>query len=164
VYASYLQITLLVQLNQAKVLVLLYGFGISGVVGNASEGAERIVPPSCRASRQKRLETASLTAGRTSRNRLPHLLVQSVSSNDKWMAYQNNESGRMEIYLTPFPGGGAAGRRAVAKRWERIVFPASVGTFVAAKDEKKFLVNTGSAKQGTELIGRVMNWTGELGK
>jgi len=30
-----------------------------------------------------------------------------VSPKGQWMAYQNNESGRMEIYLTPFPGGGA---------------------------------------------------------
>lgn len=31
----------------------------------------------------------------------------SVALNGKWMAYQNNESGRMEIYITHFPGGGA---------------------------------------------------------
>ncbi|HXZ41879.1 MAG TPA: hypothetical protein VEG68_14140, partial [Terriglobales bacterium] len=30
-----------------------------------------------------------------------------VSPDGKWMAYQNNESGRTEIYITAFPGGGA---------------------------------------------------------
>jgi Tol biopolymer transport system component len=30
-----------------------------------------------------------------------------VSPDGKWMAYQNNESGRMEVYITTFPGGGA---------------------------------------------------------
>ena len=37
-------------------------------------------------------------------------LYAAVSPTGKWMAYQNSESGRMEIYLTAFPGGGA--------RWE----------------------------------------------
>lgn len=31
----------------------------------------------------------------------------SISSDGKWIAYQNNESGRNEIYITAFPGGGA---------------------------------------------------------
>ena len=30
-----------------------------------------------------------------------------ISPSGKWMVYQNNESGRAEIYITPFPGGGA---------------------------------------------------------
>jgi len=30
-----------------------------------------------------------------------------VAPNGKWMAYQNDESGRTEIYITAFPGGGA---------------------------------------------------------
>jgi len=30
-----------------------------------------------------------------------------VSPDGKWMAYQSNESGRWEIYITAFPGGGA---------------------------------------------------------
>jgi serine/threonine protein kinase len=30
-----------------------------------------------------------------------------VSPDGKWMAYQNNETGRMEVYITAFPGGGA---------------------------------------------------------
>ena len=30
-----------------------------------------------------------------------------ISPDGKWMAYVSNESGRNEIYITPFPGGGA---------------------------------------------------------
>jgi len=30
-----------------------------------------------------------------------------ISPDGKWMAYRNNESGRMEVYITAFPGGGA---------------------------------------------------------
>jgi eukaryotic-like serine/threonine-protein kinase len=30
-----------------------------------------------------------------------------VSPDGKWMAYQNNESGRVEVYITALPGGGA---------------------------------------------------------
>jgi len=30
-----------------------------------------------------------------------------ISPDGKWMAYRNNESGRMELYITAFPGGGA---------------------------------------------------------
>jgi Tol biopolymer transport system component len=30
-----------------------------------------------------------------------------VSPDRKWMAYQNNETGRMEVYIAAFPGGGA---------------------------------------------------------
>ena len=47
--------------------------------------------------------------------RKPYPIVQTafndmqpaVSSDGKWMAYSNNESGRYEIYVTGFPGGGA---------------------------------------------------------
>jgi Tol biopolymer transport system component len=31
----------------------------------------------------------------------------SVSPDGKWMSYESNESGRFEVYVTPFPGGGA---------------------------------------------------------
>jgi eukaryotic-like serine/threonine-protein kinase len=34
-------------------------------------------------------------------------IYAAVSPDGKWMAYQNNESGRMEVYVTAFPGGGA---------------------------------------------------------
>jgi serine/threonine protein kinase len=30
-----------------------------------------------------------------------------ISPDGKWMAYTSNESGRNEVYITPFPGGGA---------------------------------------------------------
>jgi len=30
-----------------------------------------------------------------------------ISPDGKWMAYRNNETGRMEVYITAFPGGGA---------------------------------------------------------
>jgi hypothetical protein len=30
-----------------------------------------------------------------------------VSPDGKWVAYQSNESGRREVYITAFPGGGA---------------------------------------------------------
>jgi eukaryotic-like serine/threonine-protein kinase len=30
-----------------------------------------------------------------------------VSYDGKWMAYQNNESGRSQVYVTAFPSGGA---------------------------------------------------------
>jgi Tol biopolymer transport system component len=30
-----------------------------------------------------------------------------ISPDGKWMAYRNNESGRMDVYITAFPGGGA---------------------------------------------------------
>jgi serine/threonine protein kinase len=30
-----------------------------------------------------------------------------ISPDGKWMAYRNNESGRMEVYITAFPSGGA---------------------------------------------------------
>ena len=33
--------------------------------------------------------------------------LAAVSPDSKWMAYWNNESGRYEIYITAFPGGGA---------------------------------------------------------
>ena len=33
--------------------------------------------------------------------------LPAISPDGKWMAYQNNESGRNEIYITAFPGDGA---------------------------------------------------------
>jgi len=33
-----------------------------------------------------------------------------VAPNGKWMAYQNNESGHMEVYITPFPGAARSGK------------------------------------------------------
>ena len=34
-------------------------------------------------------------------------IMPAISPDGKWMAYSNNESGRYEVYVTPFPGGGA---------------------------------------------------------
>src|SRR5215469_10263600 len=34
-------------------------------------------------------------------------LYSAVSPDGKWMAYQSNESGSMQVYITAFPGGGA---------------------------------------------------------
>lgn len=46
-----------------------------------------------------------------------------VSPDGKWMAYQNNESGRMEVYITAFPGGGAkwevSSNGGIAAKWRR---------------------------------------------
>jgi serine/threonine protein kinase len=46
-----------------------------------------------------------------------------VAPNGNWMAYQNNESGRNEIYLTRFPGGGAkwqvSTNGGISARWRR---------------------------------------------
>jgi eukaryotic-like serine/threonine-protein kinase len=47
--------------------------------------------------------------------RKPFFIVQNASNNaqamvspdGKWMAYSSNESGRYEVYVTSFPGGGA---------------------------------------------------------
>jgi Tol biopolymer transport system component len=47
----------------------------------------------------------------------------SVSADGKWMAYQSNESGRREIYITAFPGGGAkwqvSSNGGTAPRWRK---------------------------------------------
>lgn len=129
----------------------------------------------------------------------------SVSPTGKWLAYQSNESGRSEIYVTAFPGGGARWQASTAGgadvQWRgdgkelffldpsdnvvavdidgsgaapilgspHILFQAvgvqrQIGSFVAAKDGKKFLVNTSSAKQSDEAISIVTNWTAELNK
>jgi len=128
-----------------------------------------------------------------------------ISPAGKWMAYQNNESGRTEVYLTPFPSGGARWQvstsggadavwRADGKELffldpsDRItavdvdtsggtpklgtphaLFQATgvqrqVGSFVVSADGKKFLVNSGSMKQGSEPLTLVTNWTAELKK
>ena len=132
-------------------------------------------------------------------------LVPAASPAGKWMAYQNNESGRSEIYLTQFPGGGARWQVSTSggadARWRgdgkelyfldpsdsvmavdvdssggtpRLGVPHAlfqamgvqrqVGTYVVTSDGKKFLINSGSVKQGTEPLTLVTNWTAELKK
>jgi hypothetical protein len=39
-----------------------------------------------------------------------------------------------------------------------------VGTYVVTSDGKKFLINSGSVKQGAEPLTLVTNWTAELKK
>jgi len=132
-------------------------------------------------------------------------VAPAVSPAGKWMAYQNNESGRPEIYLTAFPGGGARWQVSTSggadPRWrgdgkevyfldpsdglmavdvdpsggtprlgaphqlfQAIGVQRQVGTFVVSSDGKKFLINSGSVKQGTEPLTLVTNWTAELKK
>jgi eukaryotic-like serine/threonine-protein kinase len=129
----------------------------------------------------------------------------SISPNAKWLAYQNNESGRSEIYLTPFPGGGArwevSTSGGVDAHWrgdgkelffldpsdnlmavdvdssggsprlgvphalfQAIGVQRQVGTFVVTADGKKFLINSGSSKQGSQPLTLVLNWLAELKK
>jgi Tol biopolymer transport system component len=128
-----------------------------------------------------------------------------VSPGGKYMAYQNLESGRNEIYLTTFPNGGArwqvSTNGGVDARWRRdgkelffldpsdnltavdvdisgptprlgvphALFQAigvqrQVGTYVVTRDGKKFLINSGSTKQGTDPLTLVLNWTADLKK
>ena len=128
-----------------------------------------------------------------------------VSPSGKWMAYHNNESGRAEIYITPFPGGGArwqvSTNGGADVRWRgdgkelyfldpsdnivavdvdtstgapRLGVPHTLfqvvgvhrqlGTYIVTRDGKKFLVNSGSVKQGTEPLTLVTNWTAEFKK
>jgi Tol biopolymer transport system component len=128
-----------------------------------------------------------------------------VSPTGKWMAYHSNESGRNEVYVTAFPGGGAkwqvSTNGGADARWRgdgkelffldpsdnlmavdvdpsgdapRLGVPhplfqamgvqRQVGTYVVTHDGKRFLVNSGSSKQGSEPLTLVTNWTAELKK
>jgi len=132
-------------------------------------------------------------------------LAPAVSPAGKWLAYQNNESGRNEVYLTAFPGGGARWQVSTAggadPRWRgdgkelyfldpadsvmavdvdtsgasprlgvpHALFQANgvqrqVGSYVVASDGKKFLINSGSTKQGSEPLTLVTNWTADVKK
>lgn len=146
-------------------------------------------------------------------DRKPFPIVQSafadtnaqVSPSGKWMVYQNNESGRTEVYITAFPGGGARWQVStsggVEGRWRgdgkelyfldpsdtvmavdvetaggtpklgvpHALFQAmgvqrQVGSYVVTKDGKKFLINSGSTKQGSEPLTLVTNWMEDLKK
>jgi serine/threonine protein kinase/Tol biopolymer transport system component len=128
-----------------------------------------------------------------------------ISPTGKWLAYENSESGRNEVYITPFPGGGArwevSNSGGVDPQWRgdgkemyfldpsdnlmavdvdssgavprlgtpHALFQAmgvqrQVGTYVVTADGKKFLINSGSVKGGTEPITVVTNWTADLKK
>jgi eukaryotic-like serine/threonine-protein kinase len=126
-----------------------------------------------------------------------------ISPTGKWIAYYNTESGRPEVYLTPFPSGGAkwqvstnggsdakwrgdgkelyfldpsdnlmavdVDNSASAPRlgvphtlFQAVGIQRQVGTYVVSSDGKKFLVNSGSTKEGTEPLTLVQNWPAEL--
>ena len=130
-------------------------------------------------------------------------LNPSVSPNGRLMTYQSTESGRNEIYITPFPGGGPrwqvstnGGADALWRGDTRELYfldptdtimavdvdpsgnaprlgvphplfqalgiQRQVGSYVVTKDGKKFLVNSGSTKQGSEPLTLVQNWTAEI--
>jgi len=128
-----------------------------------------------------------------------------VSPDGKWMAYQNNESGRREVYITAFPGGGAkwqvSTNGGTAPKWRRdgkelffldaadnivavdvnasgnavrlgaphALFQAvgiqrEYGPFDLTGDGKKFLLNSGNLKEGSDPLTLVLNWPAELNK
>jgi Tol biopolymer transport system component len=128
-----------------------------------------------------------------------------VSPNGKWMAYQNNESGRMEVYITAFPSGGAKWQvlssGGVQAKWRRdgrelffldaadnlmavdvstsgnavrlgvphplfhaLAAQRQAGAFDVTGDGKKFLINSGNQKEGSEPLTLVQNWPAELNK
>jgi serine/threonine protein kinase len=128
-----------------------------------------------------------------------------VSPDGKWLAYQSNESGRPEIYITVFPAGGAkwqvSSNGGITPKWRRdgrelffldaldnivavdvnassnavklgaphILFKAvgiqrDFGPYDVTADGKKFLINSGNLKEGTEPLTLVRNWPSELNK
>ncbi|HME37209.1 MAG TPA: protein kinase [Candidatus Sulfotelmatobacter sp.] len=146
-------------------------------------------------------------------DRKPFPLVQTafvkttpaVSPDGKWLAYSSNESGRSEVYITAFPGGGAKWQVSTsggsAAHWRRdgkelffldttdnivavdvnlsgtapqlgvphVLFQASAiqrqnGPFDVTADGKKFLVNVGNLKEGSDPLTLVLNWTADLKK
>jgi Tol biopolymer transport system component len=128
-----------------------------------------------------------------------------VSPDGKWMAYQSNESGRWEVYITSFPGGGAkwqvssvggaspkwrgdrkeifyldpsdnivgvdvnASGGAVQLGTPHTLFQAigiqrEYGPFDVSADGKRFLLNSGNLKEGSDPFTLVQNWPAELKK
>jgi eukaryotic-like serine/threonine-protein kinase len=45
-------------------------------------------------------------------------IAASLSPDGKWLSYQNSESGRMEVYVTAFPSGGAKWQASVEGGWK----------------------------------------------
>jgi eukaryotic-like serine/threonine-protein kinase len=129
----------------------------------------------------------------------------SVSPDGKWMAYQTNESGRWEICITAFPGGGAKWQVSsiggAAAKWRRdgkelffldpsdnligvdvntsgnavhlgtphTLFQAvgiqrEYGPYDVTADGKRFLINSGNLKEGSDPFTLVQNWPAELKK
>jgi len=128
-----------------------------------------------------------------------------VSPNGKWMAYQSNESGRWEVYITAFPGGGAKWQVSsiggAAAKWrgdgkeifyldpsdnlvavdvnasgsavqlgtphslfQAIGIQREYGPYDVSADGKKFLINSGNLKEGSDPFTLVLNWPAELKK
>ena len=128
-----------------------------------------------------------------------------ISSDGKWMAYESDESGRREVYITGFPGGGAKWQVSTAggtiPKWRKdgkelffldnadnvvavdvtvvgnavrlgtplTLFQAvgtqrSAGAYDVTADGKKFLINSGNLKEGTEPFTLMQNWSAELKK
>jgi hypothetical protein len=128
-----------------------------------------------------------------------------VSPDGKWMAYQSNESGRGEVYITAFPGGGAkwqvssvggteAKWRGDSKEifyldpsdnlvavdviasgssvqlgtphtlFQAIGIQREYGPFDVSADGKRFLLNSGNLKEGSDPFTLVQNWPAALKK
>jgi serine/threonine protein kinase len=125
-----------------------------------------------------------------------------VSPDGKWMAYQSNESGRREVYIAAFPGGGAkwqvSSNGGIAAKWredgkelffldpadnlvavdvtsgkavqlgaphalfQAVGIQRDFGPYDVTGDGKKFLINSGNLKEGTEPVTLVLNWPAEL--
>jgi len=129
----------------------------------------------------------------------------SISPNGRWLAYQTDESGRNELYITAFPGGGAkwqvSTNGGIDGRWKKdgrelyfldptdnlvavdvntagnapqlgvphVLFQANgiqrqTGPYDVSADGKKFLLNTGNLKEGSDPLTLVLNWPAELKK
>ena len=128
-----------------------------------------------------------------------------VSADGKWMAYQSNESGRWEVYITAFPGGGAKWQVSsvggASPKWRKdskeiyyldpsdnlvavdvnasgsavqlgaphtlfqaIAIQREYGPYDVSADGKKFLINSGSLKEGSDPFTLVQNWPAQLKK
>jgi eukaryotic-like serine/threonine-protein kinase len=128
-----------------------------------------------------------------------------VSPDGKWMAYQSNESGRWEVYITAFPGGGAkwqvSGVGGASPKWRKdskevfyldpsdnlvavdvnasgsavrlgtphtlfqaIGIQREYGPYDVSADGKRFLINSGNLKEGSDPFTLVQNWPAELNK
>lgn len=128
-----------------------------------------------------------------------------ISPDGKWMAYQSNESGRWEVYIAAFPGGGAKWQVSsvggASAKWrgdnkevfyldpsdnlvavdvnasgssvqlgtphtlfQAIGIQREYGPFDVSADGKKFLINSGNLKEGSDPFTLVQNWPAELKK
>jgi Tol biopolymer transport system component len=132
-------------------------------------------------------------------------LQAAVSPDGKWMTYQSNESGRREVYITAFPGGGAkwqvSSNGGMSAKWrvdgkelffldaadnliavdvntsgnaihlgvphtlfQAIGIQRDWGPFDVTADGKRFLINSGNQKEGSDPFTLMLNWTAELNK